>query len=158
MHARLSDTARARASLDAALALAAPEGCVGLCADLGPPMAELLGQRAARSAQDDPAQGYLRRLPAAFPAGAGHGRAVEGGAPASHPAPEHGHTSREALTEREREVLRLFAAGLTSAEIAQQFVVSVNTVKTQLKSIYSKLDTHSRAELVARARALNLIP
>jgi DNA-binding CsgD family transcriptional regulator len=37
-------------------------------------------------------------------------------------------------------------------------VVSVNTVKTQLKSIYSKLDTHSRAELVARARALSLIP
>jgi LuxR family maltose regulon positive regulatory protein len=64
----------------------------------------------------------------------------------------------EALTEREQEVLRLFAAGMTSAEIALHFVVSINTVKTQLKSIYSKLNTHSRAEMVARARELGLIP
>ncbi|HWQ11242.1 MAG TPA: LuxR C-terminal-related transcriptional regulator, partial [Roseiflexaceae bacterium] len=64
----------------------------------------------------------------------------------------------EQLTEREREVLRLFAAGMTSQEIAQHFVVSINTVKTQLKSIYSKLDAHSRSEAVARARALGLLP
>jgi LuxR family maltose regulon positive regulatory protein len=158
-YAGSGDAERAQASLDAALALAAPEGCIGLFVDLGPPMAELLGQRAARKAQNEPVQPYLRRLLAAFPAGAGHGRAVEGdGAPAPHPAPDRANASREALTEREREVLRLFAAGMTSAEIASHFVVSVNTVKTQLKSIYSKLDTHSRAELVARARALNLIP
>jgi LuxR family maltose regulon positive regulatory protein len=56
------------------------------------------------------------------------------------------------------EVLRLFAAGMTSPEIAQHFVVSINTVKTQLKSIYSKLDSHSRAEALARARELGLFP
>ncbi|GAB4436397.1 MAG: hypothetical protein OHK0015_28160 [Chloroflexi bacterium OHK40] len=81
-----------------------------------------------------PAQPYLRRLLAAFPTGGGHGRAVEGqGAPVLRPTPERANALREALTEREREVLRLFAAGMTSAEISQQFVVSVNTVKAQLK-------------------------
>jgi LuxR family maltose regulon positive regulatory protein len=69
-----------------------------------------------------------------------------------------GDGALEALTERELEVLRLFAAGMTSPEIAQHFVVSINTVKTQLKSIYSKLDTHSRAEAIAKARALHLLP
>ena len=63
----------------------------------------------------------------------------------------------EALTERELEVLRLYAAGMTSAETAAHFVVSINTVKTQLKSIYSKLGAHSRAEAVASARKLQLI-
>ena len=62
------------------------------------------------------------------------------------------------LIEREIEVLRLFAAGMTSSEIARHFVVSINTVKTQLKSIYSKLGAHTRSEAVARARDLSLIP
>ena len=47
---------------------------------------------------------------------------------------------------------------MTSPEIAEHFVVSINTVKTQLKSIYSKLDAHSRAEAIAKARALRLLP
>jgi LuxR family maltose regulon positive regulatory protein len=154
-HAKLGDMATAQERLDAALALAAPEGFVGLFADLGLPMAGLLTQNLARRTPADPLRPYLARLSGAI--------AVGGSTPAAPLAPALAASGPagpgvEALTEREREVLRLFAAGMTSAEIAQHFVVSVNTVKTQLKSIYSKLDTHSRAELVARARALNLIP
>jgi LuxR family maltose regulon positive regulatory protein len=63
----------------------------------------------------------------------------------------------EPLTEREMEVLRLLAAGMSSPEIAQHFVVSINTVKTQLKSVYGKLDAHSRDEAIAKARALQLL-
>jgi len=53
--------------------------------------------------------------------------------------------------------LRLYANGLSSSAIAAHFVVSVNTVKTQLKSIYNKLDCHSRAEAIARARELGIL-
>lgn len=60
-------------------------------------------------------------------------------------------------TERELEVLRLFAAGMTSAQIAEHLVVSINTIKTQLKSVYGKLDAHSRAEAIAKARRLHLL-
>ena len=63
----------------------------------------------------------------------------------------------EPLTPREVEVLGLLAAGQSYPQIAQQFVVSINTVKTQVKSIYGKLDAHSRAEAVAKARALHLV-
>ena len=64
----------------------------------------------------------------------------------------------EPLSARELEVLRLLAVGRSNPEIAQQFVVSINTVKTQLKSIYGKLNVHSRADAVAKARALRLVP
>lgn len=41
--------------------------------------------------------------------------------------------------------------------LAEQLVVSINTIKTQLKNIYAKLEVHSREEAVETARALNLL-
>jgi LuxR family transcriptional regulator, maltose regulon positive regulatory protein len=58
---------------------------------------------------------------------------------------------------REREVLRLLPTLLSSAEIAGELFVSVNTVKTHVKSIYRKLEVSSRREAVARARQLRLM-
>ncbi len=63
----------------------------------------------------------------------------------------------EPLTERELEILRLLPTELSTRELAGHLVVSINTIKTQLKSIYAKLDDHSREEAVEKARALDLL-
>ena len=63
----------------------------------------------------------------------------------------------EPLTERELQVLRLMATGLTSPEMAKELVVSVNTVRTHIQHIYQKLAVHSRHEAVVRARELDLL-
>jgi LuxR family maltose regulon positive regulatory protein len=63
----------------------------------------------------------------------------------------------EPLSERERDVLRLLPTLLPNTEIASELFVSVNTVKTHVKSIYRKLEVSSRREAVARARTLRLM-
>jgi predicted ATPase len=63
----------------------------------------------------------------------------------------------EPLTQREIEVLRLMADGLSNPEIAERFVISAGTVKTHTLSIYRKLDVRNRLEAVARANALHLL-
>lgn len=63
----------------------------------------------------------------------------------------------EPLTEREQEVLRLIGEGLTNKEIAEQLVVSLNTVKSHRLRVYQKLGLHTRAELVAFARRAGIL-
>jgi LuxR family transcriptional regulator, maltose regulon positive regulatory protein len=63
----------------------------------------------------------------------------------------------EQLSDREREVLRCVSGMLSTAEVASQMYISVNTVKTHLKSIYRKLEATHRGEAVRRARQLELI-
>ncbi len=63
----------------------------------------------------------------------------------------------ESLTEREREVLRHVSEMLNTAEVAGEMYISVNTVKTHLKSIYRKLAATHRREAVLRAQQLGLI-
>jgi len=63
----------------------------------------------------------------------------------------------EPLSERELEVLRVLAAGLSNRAIAQKLYLSVATVKVHLKHIYGKLAVNSRMQAVARARELNLL-
>lgn len=57
----------------------------------------------------------------------------------------------DGLTAREREVLALLGRGLTNKEIAAQLVITTNTVKRHLKSIFEKMDVHTRAAAAARA-------
>jgi NarL family two-component system response regulator LiaR len=61
------------------------------------------------------------------------------------------------LTERERQVLALLAAGLSNVEIGRRLTVSVSTVKYHLRGIYSKLGAANRAEAVALALQNQLI-
>ena len=61
------------------------------------------------------------------------------------------------LSEQVQRVLRLLGAGLTNPEIAQELVVSLNTVKTHVKSIYRKLNLSSRKQARQAARHLNLV-
>jgi LuxR family maltose regulon positive regulatory protein len=63
----------------------------------------------------------------------------------------------EALSDSEIRVLRYLPTNLTGPEIAGELYVSHNTVRTHIGHLYSKLGTHTRAETVARARAMGLL-
>ena len=73
--------------------------------------------------------------------------------PDSQPAPP----VIEPLSEREREVLQHLSGMLSTVEIATEMYISVNTVKTHLRSIYRKLSVAHRGEAVRRARQLKLL-
>lgn len=62
------------------------------------------------------------------------------------------------LTQRELEVLRLVAEGLSNKEIAARLCRSIETVKKHLYNTYSKLDSESRINALARARDLGILP
>jgi DNA-binding NarL/FixJ family response regulator len=64
---------------------------------------------------------------------------------------------RAALSPRERQVLRLVAAGKTNVEIAAELGVGAETVKTLLARTFTKLGAHRRAEAVAAATRLGLL-
>jgi LuxR family maltose regulon positive regulatory protein len=126
----------AREALEQALSLAEPTGMVRAFLDHGFPLLGLLRQ--ARHT-------YATRLLAAVEPEAERG-----------PAPAPG-VLEEPLNEREIEVLRLFAAGLTNATIARRLFVSQNTVKWYAKNLYRKLDVHSRSEAISKGYELNLL-
>lgn len=67
--------------------------------------------------------------------------------------PQLGHN----LTEREIQIIEQLAKGHTRAQIAQNLFVSVNTVKTQLRSLYRKLEVSSAADAVLNAQRLGLV-
>jgi LuxR family maltose regulon positive regulatory protein len=78
---------------------------------------------------------------------------VEGTAPARRPA----WAGPTPVSERELEVLRLLATDLSGPEIARHLVISLNTLRTHTKSIFTKLDVTSRREAVTRAAGLGLL-
>jgi DNA-binding NarL/FixJ family response regulator len=61
------------------------------------------------------------------------------------------------LSEREREVLELIAAGSTNREIAERLYLSPHTVKEHTSAVYHKLHTRNRAEAVQRAQRVGLL-
>ena len=134
-------TAAALAALARALTLAEPEEYVRTFADEGAPMARLLGLAAG--------QGIC-------PAYAGRLLAVMG---APRPARERPARADllDPLSDREVEVLRLLAAGLSNRDIAGELVITENTVRSHCKSIFGKLGAHKRWEAARRAEELGLI-
>ncbi|NUM80466.1 response regulator transcription factor [bacterium] len=61
------------------------------------------------------------------------------------------------LTAREKEILHLLVEGFTNVQISKKIFLSPHTVGTHIKNIYSKLQVHSRSEMVAKALKENLI-
>jgi DNA-binding NarL/FixJ family response regulator len=61
------------------------------------------------------------------------------------------------LTEREREVLRLVARGLSNAELAERLCLSHATVKTHVSRVLGKLELHDRAQLVVFAYETGMV-
>ncbi|MEV6331248.1 LuxR C-terminal-related transcriptional regulator [Streptomyces sp. NPDC051909] len=100
----------------------------------------------------------LRPLAAGWLAPAPAPTSAHTSAPALGPAPgpEPGPLT-EPLSARERDVLHRLARTMSTEEIAADLYVSVNTVKTHLKSVYRKLAVHRRNEAVRRARDLGLL-
>ncbi len=87
---------------------------------------------------------------------------AHGGAPA--PAAEHGAERPgdnaylvEPLSDREKEILLLIAAGYSNNAIAAALTVAASTVKWHVKQIYGKLGVHSRVQAVGRGREIGLL-
>ena len=67
------------------------------------------------------------------------------------------HTVKDKLSEREKEVLKMVAAGYTSVEIGSRLLISHQTVNTHIKNVYRKLQVRSRAQAVSSAVHMGLI-
>ncbi len=140
------DRVQAMTALERALSLAEPEGYVRTFVDEGVPMKALLRQAASRGIAPE----YVRKLLAAL----GVSERESMGATPPHPQTQ---PFVETLSERELEVLRLIAAGLSNREIAQELTLAPGTVKKHTNNIFGKLNVRSRTQAVAQARELNLL-
>ncbi len=132
--------------LNQALALGEPEGYVRTFVDLGAGMADLLRRATARGVGGD----YARQLLDAIEAEQPH-------VPAAPSPPTPTEALIEPLTDREHEVLRLIAAGLTNQQIADELFIAHSTVKTHINNMYGKLSVSRRTQAVARAREIGLL-
>ncbi|MGW5240147.1 LuxR C-terminal-related transcriptional regulator [Monashia sp. NPDC004114] len=144
-----NDDVSATTDLAAALLDGVPAGYVRLFLDEGEPMTTLLEQVARSEAPE--AQAQARRLlaaAAAEPSATGPGR--------DGPGRTAGQGNEE-LSERELEVLRLLATDLSGPEIARRLFVSVNTLRTHTKHIFTKLGVNTRRAAVRRAADLGLV-
>jgi LuxR family transcriptional regulator, maltose regulon positive regulatory protein len=136
----LGDTGASARALERALEVAEPDGL--LLPFLLAPVPELLERHSRlRSTHASLISEILNLL-------SGHAPAARRGdaAPLSEP-----------LSESELRVLRYLPTNLRAPEIAAELFVSLNTIRTHLRNVYSKLGVHSRADAVARARELGLL-
>jgi LuxR family maltose regulon positive regulatory protein len=140
-HASRGDAESALAPLRKALRLAEPGGFVRTFVDAGPELGPLIRQAAPGVVS--PA--YARRLAEAF--GPDEAAAVLSPT-ATTPVLE----LPEPLSEREVEVLRLIATGLSNADAGRKLFIAPSTVKKHLENIYAKLGTRNRTQAIARAR------
>jgi LuxR family transcriptional regulator, maltose regulon positive regulatory protein len=139
------DLTEALAALVRALVLAEPEGFIRLFLDEGAPMVALLRQAQKHTVAPGV---YVATLLEA---------SSEPIATALDPSSLRSSSLLEALTGREREVLRLLMDGASNREIARHLVLSVNTVKKHVLNICGKLGVQSRTQAIAQARTLNLL-
>jgi LuxR family transcriptional regulator, maltose regulon positive regulatory protein len=143
-------------ALAEAVTLAAPEGYLRVFVDEGAPMAGLLGTLITTPAIAQPmtavhlSAAYQGRLLRAFEQ-AGHRVLARPG----HAAAMPGLAGR--LSARELEVLGLLATGKSNQAIAEELVISIDTVKRHVTHILSKLGVANRIQAVVRARELRLL-
>jgi LuxR family maltose regulon positive regulatory protein len=126
-----------------ALQLAEPEGYLSTFVDEGEPMQNMLDHVLKKARLEPHLRAYIEKLLSTFE-------------PASRKA-KQADGLVEPLSEREREVLRHLATGLTPAEVAKRLFLSPHTLKAHTQNIYTKLDVHSRIEAINKARELGLI-
>ena len=146
----LGSAPQAQEALGRALELAGDEGHVRVFVDLGAPMLHLLRHAATAAAAATagvaaPDRAAIERLLAAF-------------AEAPAAAPPAAAPLGMPIRERELDVLRCLAAGMSQPEVAAHLYLSPNTVKTHVRNLYGKLGVQSRSQALGRARELRLIP
>jgi LuxR family maltose regulon positive regulatory protein len=156
------DQDRSLGALAKAVALSEPEGYQRTFLDEGEPLRSLLSEFRSRLKNQAGAVGdpdperlltYSAELLAAF-------AATEPGTLRPHSVAQTNGSGAglvEALSEREMEVLRLVATGLSNQAIADQLFIAVSTVKSHTNSIYGKLGVRNRTQAVAQARTLGLL-
>lgn len=137
----------AAASMALALAAAEPMGLLRTFADVPHPAVPTLLRHLAVGNDDS---GYVQQVSALF-------ADEQLSAPTSH-TPAQADPLIEPLSQREIEVLRHIANGLSNQEIAAEMVLAVSTVKWYLRNIYAKLHVNRRTQALAQARQLNLLP
>jgi len=134
-HEAGGDTGRALIVLADALTRAEPERFARIFLDAGAPMTTLLETAVRHGRAADQASALLAA------------------APSSGPVPQG---LVDELSRRELDVLRLLRTDLTGPEIASELVVSLNTIRTHTKNIFSKLAVTNRRAAVRRADELGL--
>ncbi len=163
-HHAQGNTSSAITALERALTIAEPEGYVRLFVDEGEPLRVLIADFRHLHLAADAVQvlliekrkrgesqkliGYVNKLLAAFSQSA-----INSQSALSTPQ----SSIVEPLSERELEVLKLLRTDLSGPEIARQLHVSLNTVRTHTKNIYSKLGVSSRRVAIRRAEELGLL-
>jgi LuxR family maltose regulon positive regulatory protein len=138
LHLARQDLPRALGALEAAMELAEPEGFIQDFLDEGEPMIRLLRAAVRRKVKPEFARQLLNRFLPSRPAEKPIGLV-------------------EPLSERELEVLKLVAEGLSNQEIAARLFLSLRTIKFHTGNIYGKLGVKSRTEAVSKARDLGLL-
>jgi len=146
---------QALTALGRALELAEPESLVRAFVDSGEPVRLLIADYGLRIT-DHNLKSYTDKLLAAFGNAPSSGQArTEIPHPLKRGIPKSEIV--EPLSERELEVLRLLGSNLSSVEMADVLVISANTVRSHIKSIYGKLNVHHRDAALERAKELGLL-
>jgi LuxR family transcriptional regulator, maltose regulon positive regulatory protein len=140
-HRRLGLTENAADFLDQALALAEPDDACRIFLDIGQPVRSAITVLVPPTSRSAAFAGrILERFDTQLPR-------VEGPQP---------HVEVP-LTDSELAVLRFLPSHMTNQEIAEALFLSINTVKTHLRSVYRKLGVASRREAIARGKRLDLV-
>ncbi|HZD58695.1 MAG TPA: LuxR C-terminal-related transcriptional regulator [Anaerolineales bacterium] len=139
------------------LTLAEPGGFIRIFVDEGAPMAHLLHEAASRGVMPD----YIGKLLSALKAEKRKSEAKSYLPPTQPPIEPEARPGKsiliEPLSQRELEVLRLIAQGLSNREIGERLFLALDTVKGHNRIIFDKLQVQRRTEAVARAHELGLL-
>jgi LuxR family maltose regulon positive regulatory protein len=127
-----------------AIQLGQPEGLISIYLERGPLIREALAKMLNRNRFGSLQSGYVERILAAF---AKTGAKLEGEPTVNIPF----------LPERELDVLRLMVEGLKYGEIADQLYISLNTVRSHVKSVYGKFGVNNRTKAIEQAHKLGLL-
>jgi LuxR family maltose regulon positive regulatory protein len=149
-YAAAGDDEGALSALEHAVDLAEAEGWVRYFVEAGPSLRPTL-QALSRGR---PGSRFVGRLLAAVDPDADDDRSVRNG---EHPVSAAQPRLPDPLSDRELEVLRLLASDLDGPSIARHLVVSLNTVRSHTKHIYTKLDVNNRRSAVSRGHRLGLL-